>query len=68
MSQASRLLDYLQVNKSIDPLKAWSELGIYRLGARIHDLKRAGYNIVTDRKKVYNRFGEPCNVAVYLLV
>ena len=65
--QCDRLLGYLKVNREIDPLTAWSELGIYRLGARVYDLRQAGHNITSDRKPVENRFGEECRVALYTL-
>jgi hypothetical protein len=65
MTQNDRLLHYLDTHDGIDPLTAWSELGIYRLGARVFDLKKRGINIKTEDKTVYNRFNEPCVVAWY---
>ncbi len=67
MSQCERLKAWLERHGEIDPVTAWAELGIYRLGARIHDLRRQGLNIVSLRKKVRNRFGEACEVALYRL-
>lgn len=67
MTHDERLLDYLKDNRNIDPLLAWKELGIYRLAAVIHSLKKKGHNITTERKKVLNRFSENCNVANYIL-
>lgn len=67
-TQNDRLLDYLKKHGAIDPLKAWTELGIYRLGARIFDLREAGHNINRTLEKVQNRFGEDCRVALYSLV
>lgn len=66
-NQNERLLAYLEDHRDIDPLTAWAELGIYRLGARIHDLRSAGHPITSDRKEVENRFGEVCRVARYRL-
>jgi hypothetical protein len=65
MTQDERLLDYLKDNNEIDPLEAWKELGIYRLSACIFRLRKQGHNIISNRKKVHNRFGENCNVARY---
>jgi len=65
MTQEQRLLDYLRDNNEIDPLQAWQELGIYRLSAVIHRLRKQGHNIISNRKKVQNRFCENCNVARY---
>jgi len=65
MTQDQRLLDYLKDNKHIDPLQAWQELGIYRLSACIFRLRKQGHNIISNRKKVHNSFGEVCRVADY---
>lgn len=48
-------------------MEAWSELGIYRLGARVFDLKAQGHEIVRELVAVNNRFGEECRVARYKL-
>ena len=65
--QCDRLLNYLQDNREIDPMTAWDKLGIYRLGARVYDLRQAGHLITSGRKAVPNRFGEQCKVALYRL-
>ncbi len=66
-TQCERLLRHLETHQSIDPMQALGQLGIYRLGARIFDLREAGHAIHADRKIVHNRFGEECRVAVYTL-
>jgi hypothetical protein len=66
-TQTERLIKYLAENESIDPLKAWKELGIYRLSDTVLRLRKQGFNIVTDRVKVLNKFGESCSVANYKL-
>jgi hypothetical protein len=58
-------MEYLTDNMGIDPLTAWKELGIYRLSAVVHRLRMEGFNIITERKDVKNRFGENSNVAFY---
>jgi hypothetical protein len=65
MTQVERLNEYLDTHNSITPLQSWEELGIYRLGARIFDLKKAGVVIHTRLTPVENRFGEECHVAEY---
>lgn len=65
-SQCSRLLSRLEKGP-IDPLQAWEELGIYRLGARVFDLRERGHSVVRETIKVPNRFGEECRVARYRL-
>lgn len=68
-TQCERLLEYLQAHliTGINPLESWQNLGIYRLGARIFDLKKAGYNIIANSCEVTNRYGEKCRVACYRL-
>jgi len=66
-NQNQRLLAYLQANQTIQPLEAWLNLGLYRLGARIFDLRKAGYGITKTMVKVENRFQESCRVAEYRL-
>jgi hypothetical protein len=65
--QCSRLLTYLQEQGPINPMQAWERLGIYRLGARVFDLREAGHKIDRDLVEVSNRFGELCRVARYEL-
>ena len=65
MTQCERLKSYLTEHDAIDPMTAWNALGIYRLGARIFDLKASGIKIISDTVSVKNRFGEECRVASY---
>lgn len=67
-SQNERLLEYLKFHGRINPLEAWTSLGIYRLGARIFDLRKSGLNIETNSIGVFNQFGEECIVAEYELM
>ena len=41
-------LSYLRRHPSIDPMTALNELGIYRLAARIEDLRARGHWITTS--------------------
>ncbi len=68
MTQQTRLLKHLETGAPIDPMSALSVLGIYRLGARIFDLKAAGHAIERELVETQNRFGETCRVARYTLV
>ena len=45
MNQNKRLLTYLEQGQTINPLKAWNELGIYRLASRVCDLRKQGIEI-----------------------
>lgn len=68
-TQCDRLLRYLTTHYGITPMEAWNLLGIYRLGARIWDLKhKRGLIIEKQMVDVPNRYGEKCKVAMYRLV
>ena len=64
-NQADRVLQYIRDFGSITPLEAVSDLGCYRLSARIFDLRRAGYVIGSEEITVKNRYGQRCTVARY---
>ena len=67
MSQADRVLQYLEDGNTITTLNAFKELGITRLAARVHELKRDGHNVKKNTISVTNRFDEKCAVAEYYL-
>lgn len=50
MTQNEMVLSYIRDNGSIDPLRAFTDLGILRLGARIFDLRASGHDIKTEIK------------------
>ena len=54
-TQQTEILSHLLTRGSITPLDALALYGCFRLGARIFDLRRLGYNIETrfvgDKKK-----------------
>lgn len=64
-TQAQKVLDYIRQFGSITQLDAIRDLGVMRLAARVADLKRQGYCIISEQDTVMNRFGEPCYVARY---
>lgn len=67
-SQCDRLINYLNTHTAITPMDSWNKLGIYRLGARVWDLRhKRGYRISKEMVEVKNRFGEKCRVAQYRL-
>lgn len=59
-TQNQRVLDYIKEFGSITQLEALRDLGVMRLASRISDLRRQGYNIVSERETVQNRYGENC--------
>ena len=46
MSQNEQVLKRLK-RGPLTPLQAWAELGVYRLSARIYELREQGENIMT---------------------
>lgn len=50
-TQCEMTLDYIERYGSITPLEALQAYGCFRLGARICDLRKAGYGIKTERSK-----------------
>lgn len=52
LSQANAILQYLQNGNGITPMDALNLCGCFRLSARIADLKKRGYDIVTEKVKV----------------
>lgn len=56
MTQNDAILAHLKAGKAITPLGALREFNCFRLGARIHDLKRAGHPI-TRRLVTHPRTG-----------
>lgn len=67
MTQNNRLLRHLRAFGTIQPITAWSQLGIYRLASRICDLRKAGHNIEKRMVTVSNRWGEEVRIAEYKL-
>jgi len=66
-NQKQRLLAYLEQGETINPLKAWDELGIYRLASRICDLRKEGVEVKDRWLDVSNRYGEFVKVKQYYL-
>lgn len=64
-SQATQILKSLQAGNRLTPQDALRQFGCFRLAARIADLRRDGYEINSDRKKVINSDGTQAVVAEY---
>ena len=67
MTQCERILRHLEDFGSIDPMIAIREYGCMRLASRIADLKDQGHDIVAERTKGKNRYGEQTNYCTYRL-
>lgn len=64
-TQNQRILDYITEFGSINQFEALRDLGVMRLASRISDLRSRGYNIVSERETVKNRYGETCHPKRY---
>ena len=67
LTQCDRILRHMEDFGSIDPMVAIKEYGCMRLASRIADLKGMGHDIVAERKKGENRYGEQTSYCVYRL-
>ena len=56
-NQKKMILDYIKANGSISSYDAFAELGIARLASRISELRKEGYDIISEQKTGLNRFG-----------
>ena len=65
--QTQQVLEYIKENGSIDPMRAFTDLNIMRLGARIWDLKASGVPIIKEIKSRTNESGERKHWAEYRL-
>lgn len=66
-TQKKKVLRHLQRFGSIDPVQALQEYGVFRLAARIEELRQEN-EIATHLVKTVNRFGEEVRYARYVLV
>lgn len=66
ITQCEMIVEYLNTYKEITPLEAMRDLGVYRLSARIADLKdRYGYKIKSEMIGVEKRGGGKTYIAKY---
>lgn len=61
MSQKQVILRHLQQRAHLTPLEAMGLYGIFRLAARVYDLRNEGFDIATDvrydlRGRPYSRY------------
>lgn len=67
-TQKAAILRDLERHGCITDAEAYKEHGCRRLGARVFDLRREGYNIITDYGESTNKFGHRVRYAIYRLV
>ncbi len=51
ITQERMILGHLRLHGSITPLQALRLYGSYRLGARIYNLRKKGYNIISQSSR-----------------
>lgn len=66
-TQCERVIQYMRDFGSITSAQAMMDLGVYRLAARISELKSAGWEIERRMIPDTNRYGEPVHFAEYRL-
>ena len=64
MTQEQRIVEYIQTHGAITPMDAFG-MGITRLAARVHDMRRKGIPVVTDTIESINQYGEKKHFARY---
>ena len=64
----TRLLNYLKEFGNITSLGAIRDLGNTRLSATIYELRKDGYNIISEDLTVKNRWGNNTIIALYKLI
>ena len=68
-SQKTYILSHLRKYGTIEPMTALRKYGVYRLGARISDLREDGFDIRTERTEgVSHLTGNRVSYALYRLI
>lgn len=64
-TQKQRLMEYFKSGKKITSLDALSQLGIYRLSARMSELENVGIPISREQTQITNRYGQEVRIKRY---
>ena len=67
MTQAERIIDYINEFGSISPMEAFSDLGITKLATRISEMRADGMKFDQELISTKNRYGEKCHYMRYSL-
>lgn len=67
VTQAERIIQYMEDFGSITGREAVNDLGCMHLASRISDMRKAGVEIRDKMVSVKNRYGETCFVKRYWL-
>ena len=68
LNQRELVLKYIADFGYITSWQAYRDLGITQLGARIKELKDAGYQFKTENVKTKNRYEKPTHYYKYYLI
>lgn len=67
-SQAGNIQKYLEEGNSITSAEAYEKFGCTRLSGRIFELRKRGFNIITEMVEGRTRYGNYCQYARYTLI
>lgn len=67
MTQKQIVLEHLQRFGSLTTMEAFEQLGLTRVGARVCDLRKEGWHIVTIPEESVNKYGKNVRYARYIL-
>ncbi len=68
MTENEQVLEHLRHNVGLTQREAAQKYGIYRLSARIHQLRKAGHKITTMSREVPTGYERPTTIAEYRLM
>ena len=66
-TQKEMVLEYIRRNGSITDMEAADEIACRRLSGRVFELRKEGYDIVTEWKTCKNRYGKTVRYGEYRL-
>ncbi len=67
-NQTTRVLSYLKTHTGLTSMEAFKMFGCTRLSAKIYELRKAGYDIVTIDCEGFTRYGDKRTYAQYRLL
>lgn len=65
MTQADKILQYIEIFGSITPMDAFEDLGITKLATRISEMRSEGMEIIGEWEEKRNRYGDPVRYMRY---
>ena len=67
-NQEDMIYEHLKAYGSITSWEAIKEYGCTRLSAKIYNLRKQGYKIISETETATNRFGKKVNYSKYILM